>query len=212
MSSPITALDLGSGPEPAPGFVGVDLLDQDEPRVIYANLWNGDPWPFEDGSIERLRASHVIEHIPHTLIHIDRQRIRRQIVSPLGTKSTHFVSVATTQDAFFWFFDEAWRVARPGCRFELSWPHPQSDPADQDPTHTRRIPSATLNYLSVAGRRALRVCHYPARCDWHVESCTEFGSDENLALYTRPDGTVDIPEAKRHYGIFHEITAVLVKP
>lgn len=212
MTSPITALDLGSGPEPAPGYVGVDLLDQDEPRVIYANLWNGDPWPFEDGSIERLRASHVIEHIPHTLISVGRQRIRREIINPSGSRSTHFVSIPTVQDAFFWFFDQAWRVAKPGCRFELSWPHPQSDTADQDPTHTRRIPSAMLNYLSIAGRQALRVQHYPTRCDWHVDSCTELASDQALAPFTDADGNVDVAAAKRCHGIFHEISAVLVKP
>jgi hypothetical protein len=208
----LLSLDLGSGPEPAPGYVGVDLLDQDEPRVVFANLWNGEPWPFEDGSVERLRASHVIEHIPHSLIHIGRQRIRRQIVSPLGSKSTHFVSVPTTQDAFFWFFDEAWRVAQSGCRFELSWPHPQSDPADQDPTHTRRIPSATLHYLSKEGRAAMRVTHYPVTCDWRVESCTELAGDAELSRFTRQDGSVDVAEAKRHHGVFHEIVAVLVKP
>ena len=226
------ALDLGSGPCPAAGYVGVDVQPAESsdpearspkpdplrsPTVIYADLFDGTPWPFPDGSVERLRAWHVIEHIPHERIVIGQRRIKR-IERRRGSGNiviaTHHESVPETQDAFFWFFDEAFRVAKPGCRFELGWPHPQSDGADQDPTHCRRIPTSMLHYLSVEGRRMLRVHHYPVVCNWTIEpgSVQELGSAESLAPFTLPDGSLDVARARRAHGVFHEIRATLIKP
>lgn len=53
-------LDLGSGPEPPPGFVGIDL-DGDGERVVRADLEAGIPWP--DNSAAVIRANHVLEHL-----------------------------------------------------------------------------------------------------------------------------------------------------
>lgn len=211
----LEALDLGSGPCPAPGYVGVDLCvaDAGSSSVLYCDLFEGNPWPFESGSIERLRASHVIEHIPHERVVVGTTRVTRRILSPHREPITIRESIGKTQEAFFWFFDEAYRIAKPGCRFELAWPHPQSDAADQDPTHTRRIPVSTLHYLSRQGRRTLGVHHYPVDCDWVVEpgSVMELASDEALSPFVLADGSIDIAAAKRAHGVFHEIRAVLVK-
>ncbi len=210
------ALDLGSGPAPAAGYVGVDLCPADEGHeVVIADLMSGEPWPFESGSVERLRAHHVIEHIPHGRVETGaRIKTRGVVRSPGRGPVTHIGSMPVTQDTFFWFFDEAWRVAAPGCRFELAWPHPQSDGADQDPTHQRRIPSSTLHYLSRAGRRALRVHQYPVGCDWQIVpgSVLELATDAELARFQNPDGSFDIARAKREHGVFHEIVATLYKP
>lgn len=203
------ALDLGSGPCPAAGYVGVDLLSQDSPSVLYANLWDGTPWPFEDGSIRDLRAWHVIEHIPHDrVMTAERTEVTRQFRrSKGGPLVTEQLTIPVSQDAFFWFFDEAYRVAESGCRFHLAWPHPGHEHADQDPTHCRRVPTSALFYLNRDGRRALRVHHYPVGCDWRVESVTEIGTDESLKFYAS-----DILRARHHLHSFHEIQAVLVKP
>lgn len=213
------ALDLGSGPSPAPGYVGVDLFSSFDgetgaPRVLFANLFDGSRWPFEGGSIERMRAWHVIEHIPHERVVVGRTRVKRIVRGPGRPEVTHHETIPLTSDAFFWFFDEAYRVAAPGCRFELAWPHPLSDGADQDPTHCRRVNVQTLHYLSKEGRRTLRVHHYPVACDWLPEpgSVQELGSPESLAPFTRDDGSVDFMAARRSHGAFHEIRAVLVKP
>lgn len=209
--SPGLSLDLGSGPEPAPGYVGVDL--RPSPGVLRADLFSGERWPFADESVERLRAWHVIEHIPQARVPIGSERVeteRREGVT--GRITTEWSTLTITQNTFFWFFDEAYRIAAPGCRFELAWPHPLSDGADQDPTHCRRIPSITLQYLSKEGRQRLRVCQYPVACDWLVEVVTELGSDESLAPYTRRDGIIDVRAARSAFGAFHEIRAVLFKP
>lgn len=210
------SLDLGSGPVPAPGYVGVDLCEPDpDSQIIRADLLDGSPWPFDDGSVRRLRASHLIEHIPHGRVPTGELiSVRRRVMSP-GQKTQDFEGrLHVTKDTFFHFFDEAWRIAAPGCRFELAWPHPLSDGADQDPTHCRRIPIATLSYLSREGRRVLRVHHYPVTCDWQIEpgSCHEFGPSEVVGSFARADGSLDIDRARRHHGVFFEIRATLFKP
>jgi predicted SAM-dependent methyltransferase len=56
-------LNLGSGRAPIPGFVNVDILP-DEPGVdVVADI--GEPLPFDDGSVDLIYASHVLEHFPH---------------------------------------------------------------------------------------------------------------------------------------------------
>jgi predicted SAM-dependent methyltransferase len=57
-------LDLGSGRSKPPGFVGIDLLLQ--PRIdLIHNLEEGLPFPAD--SLTEIRASHVLEHLPHRL-------------------------------------------------------------------------------------------------------------------------------------------------
>lgn len=214
----LSSLDLGSGTCPAAGYVGVDLLEQEPDaqglgRVLYADLFGGEPWPFESASCERLRAFHVIEHIPRDRVVIGSTRVRRSVRRPGGPPQVEYSSVPITQDALFWFFDQAYRIARPGCRFELAWPHPQSDDADKDPTHHRRIPSSMVHYLSVEGRRDMRILHYPVTCDWRVEdkSLLEIGTDTAMMPFQREDGSFDGPAARRSHGAFHEIRVTLVK-
>ena len=50
-------LNLGAGPHALPGYTSVDLADSDivhDLRVF--------PWPFANGSIEAIVASHILEH------------------------------------------------------------------------------------------------------------------------------------------------------
>lgn len=210
-----TYLDLGSGLEPAPGYTGVDFgVD----GILHHDLFEGGKWPWEDESVDGLRAWHVIEHIPHGRVPIGTAWAKSLRKSPGKEPVLTEVSFTRTQDTFFWFFDEAFRIAKRGARFELAWPHPWHDHADQDPTHCRRIPIATLNYLSREGRRALRVSQYPVACDWHVVpgSVLQLGTNEELAPFQLWDPRAENgginPDAARHVGTFHEIRATLIKP
>jgi hypothetical protein len=133
-------LDLGAGKPPKEGYASVDVLAGSDYEV---DLCDGRPWPFETESIEALYSSHFIEHIPTETL-------------PGG------------RDRFFWFFDEAYRIARPGAEFELRWPVWNSVWAYQDPTHRRFIPPQTLGYLSARGRDILRVSSYNVRCNWEI--------------------------------------------
>ena len=89
-------LDLGSGPNPRDGHVGVDLNPPDHPWGVCFRFGTGEPWPFADESVEALYSSHLIEHIPS------------------GT--------ALGRDTLAQFFEEAWRVAKPEATFFLRWP------------------------------------------------------------------------------------------
>lgn len=55
-------LNLGAGSTKLDGFVGVDIRPVSD---MTADLSN--PWPFEDESIEEIRASHIVEHLPDPL-------------------------------------------------------------------------------------------------------------------------------------------------
>jgi predicted SAM-dependent methyltransferase len=65
-------IDLGCGPTPHQGYVGVDLLGgagiiQHDLRVV--------PWPFEDATATEILAHDVLEHLPDrnaTMYEIER--------------------------------------------------------------------------------------------------------------------------------------------
>lgn len=146
-------LDLGSGPVPREGYVGVDRVLAE--RVVVHDL-TVIPWPWQDESIEALASSHCIEHLPE----------RSHIVMSPGLEA-YFV-----RDALVTFFEEAWRICQSGALFQLRWPapfHPETGRpvlgAWMDPTHYRHIPAETLVHFSRAGRQALGV-RDDIRCNW----------------------------------------------
>lgn len=213
----LLSLDLGSGPYPAAGYVGVDLdpgaAVPTPDGFVFCNLLDGRPWPFDDSSVQRLRAWHFIEHIPHERVVIGKTRVRRTIQSPGQPRRNIQSFIDVTQDAFFWFFDECHRIAAPGCRFELAWPHPDCDAADQDPTHARRVRPSTLRYLSRETRARMGVSHYPAHCNWELDGdAQELGDAAALEPFRQADGSIDVAAARRARGVFTECRAVLIKP
>lgn len=141
----VPRLDLGSGPTPAPGYIGVDKTWGD--RRIGFDLRN-PIWPWADESIEALRSSHLIEHLP--------------LVDEDG------------RDILVRFFEEAWRICKPGALFRLLWPipfHPDTGmpvpSAWWDPTHYRRIPyEQVVFYFSAQGRADMGVESYGIHCNW----------------------------------------------
>lgn len=139
-------LDLGSGPRPAPGFKGVDRVPGC--TDFHVDLCNGKPWPWADDSVDELRSCHAIEHID--AVHLQ------------GVKGYPGEEV----DALYWFFDEAFRIAKPGAVLTLQWPALQNVRAFQDPTHRRFIPAETINYLTIEGRKAMGEEHFGIKCNW----------------------------------------------
>lgn len=145
-------LDLGSGQTPAEGFEGVDLHAPNSKHKVH--LWDGAAWPWADSSVDAFHCSHVIEHIDAAYL-------------PNG------------RDALLFFFDEAWRCAKPGATFKVIWPALQSVRAFQDPTHRRYIPLQTMMYLDKNWREMNKLDHYLGACDWVMESGTPTCSVEN---------------------------------
>jgi len=153
-------LDLGCGRVPFGGFTGVDK--DWGPNIIGWNLLEF-PWPWADQSIEALRSSHLIEHLP---------------AYPWQGK-----------DILVRFFEEAWRICKPGALFHLRWPVPFDvqtgapiPSAWWDPTHYRHIPHEQItSYFWRDGRKAMDVEGYGIRCNWaptrpiHVRNLTNDG-------------------------------------
>lgn len=150
-------LDLGSGPRPAEGFKGVDIVPGVTDYTF--DLCCGQRWLFEDDSVDELRSSHFIEHIRADYVPTYRNETRP---GKHGTLQLRGIM----QDALLFFFDEAFRVAKPGALFTVQWPALQSVRAFQDPTHRRFIPHTTITYLSREGRTVMGVEHYGATCNW----------------------------------------------
>lgn len=140
-------LDLGSGPRPAEGFKGVDIVKG--VTDFQFDLASPYRWPWEDNSVDALRSSHFIEHLP----------------------AIYHTTLGEPKDALFHFFDEAFRVAKPGATFELCWPALKSVRAFQDPTHRRFIPAESLAYLSKANRDGMGLSHYNVQCNWVTVHC-----------------------------------------
>ena len=165
-------LDLGSGDHPAEGFLGVDIVEGLTDHAF--DLCSGKPWPFASSSIDELRSSHYVEHIDACYLTVNGKRI----------------------DALLWFFDEAFRVAKPGALFTCQWPALQNARAFQDPTHRRFIPHTVINYLSVEGRTAMGVQKaYGATCNWigtvQPTIAVEPESEEDKAMALRADSSDD---------------------
>ncbi len=114
-------LDLACGQMPHEGFEGVDLWEGAKHRLDLFRC----PWPWEDGSVEELHCSHFIEHIP------------MEEIEHNGRK----------KDRLFAFFDECYRILKPGGRMTVFCPNARSNRAFQDPTHRRFIVAETFLYL-----------------------------------------------------------------
>lgn len=166
-------LDLGSGPRPAEGFKGVDIVKG--VTDFTQDLCCGDRWAFADNSVDEMRSSHFIEHIYAGYV-VD--------------------SDCKRADALLFFFDEAFRIAKPGATFTVQWPALQGVRAFQDPTHRRFIPAETMHYLSRQGREQMGVSHYGATCNWITHSVVPtipapVETEEDKAMALRADSSDD---------------------
>lgn len=186
---------------PKPGTVigFVDLQAAFAPQA----LWSGTPWPFADGSVQHLRAYQLIHRIPNEWISVGQDtaaHMRTKGAAPdtrngvgddarrsAGTRSFRTRSFTLSQPAFYWFFDQAWRVAAPDAVLELAWPLFESNV----------VALPYLQRLSIAGRRGPEL-HIRADCDWRIESSSIVGSPgsarECRAVLRKP---VDLPQTVR---------------
>ena len=128
-------VDLASGQRPKDGFFGVDKAGT--PDLVWD--LSQYPWPFEDDSIEALNCDHYIEHIPMVEIN--------------------------GKDALFAFFDECYRILKPGGTLTITCPNARCNRAFQDPTHRRFIVGETFMYVAEWWRRENKLDHYNAECN-----------------------------------------------
>lgn len=178
-------LDLGGGETPREGFESVDLYAGNH-RV---HLWDGQRWPFEDGSVEALHCSHTIEHIDAAWI-----------------DTYHGCKL----DALMFFFSEAYRILQPAGAFTLIWPALQNSRAFQDPTHRRFLPRDFLAYLDKAWREANKLDHYLTQglsLDFKVVTAQPTISEVEAG---KAD-VVQMQNANDHWNFFHDWIVTLNK-
>lgn len=134
---PKLKLDLGSGPRPIEGFKGVDIAEGVTDFCF--DLLSGEKWPWEDNSVDEMHSSHFIEHIES------------------GNRWETYRGMGNLK---LFFFEEAYRIIKPGGFFKLSWPALQNVRAFQDPTHCDYIPAERMSYLLREARKQMGVEHY----------------------------------------------------
>lgn len=157
-------LDLACGQRSKPGFEGVDICPG--PTVKHVVNLARYPWPWEDDSVAEIRCDHYIEHIALGWIGKDGS-FKIQADEP------------TDKEAFFAFFDECYRIMKPGAKLYIVTPCGRNDRAFQDPTHRRFIFQQNFAYLSKAWRLREKLDHYNVACDFDgtVEARSAIGEE-----------------------------------
>ena len=107
-------LDLGCGPNPEPGYEGVDI-HPDAQHVVDLQAF---PWPFPDDSVTAARSSHLVEHLPdlvgfmRELWRVCEDGAEVFIAHPYAFNvradqdPTH---VRRLNEISFFYFDQSWR-------------------------------------------------------------------------------------------------------
>lgn len=182
-------LDLGGGEAPREGYESVDAFAPNAPHKVH--LWDGQRWPWEDGSVDALHSSHTIEHIDAAWIDTYHGGLK--------------------MDALMFFFSEAFRVLKPGGTFTLVWPALQNVRAFMDPTHRRFIPREVVVYLSKEWRENNKLDHYLTlgRPLNFVAVSMAPSIAETEAAKAEP---VQQQNSNDHWNFFHDWSATLNKP
>lgn len=170
----VVKLDLGGGQSPKEGFASVDL---NAPNPAHRVDLFKFPWPFADNSVEELHASHFIEHIPLRDVE-EKDIVKQDSAAARDRVAKEFVG----KDMLFAFFDECYRILKPGGDLTCIWPSLRSNRAFQDPTHRRFIPLEMLMYLDPGWRKANKLDHYRVNC--HFQGNGNFSMLQEETAYT----------------------------
>lgn len=146
MSEPLR-IDLGCGTKKRDGFKGMDRRQFPGVDIVHDLL--SFPWPLEDGSVDEVHCSHVLEHLDHNRHNPERVRFMNELyrVLKLGGKATiitpHWASNRAYGDfthadkpvseMFFYYLSRAWRADNApdndvqwnsdgySCNFQATW-------------------------------------------------------------------------------------------
>lgn len=115
-------LDFGCGPNKKAGFLGVDSINF--PGVDFVQDVTQTPWQWADNSVDEAHASHFLEHL--TNLEGRWERVK--------------------------FFNELYRILKPGAKATLIFPHWASNRYYGDPTHKEPFSEMGFFYLKKAWR------------------------------------------------------------
>ena len=139
-------IDIGCGKNKKEGFIGVDILEfEGVDKVFNAGK---DKWPWKDGTVDEVHASHFVEHLlPAERIHFVNEiyRVLKMPEYNNGTLKSGFATIITphwaSQRAYgdlthqwppvseFWFYylDKDWRAVNAPhnmdykCHLSVTW-------------------------------------------------------------------------------------------
>lgn len=110
----MASIEIGGGTLVQPGWINLDSRNGLGPWRREAQ---DTPWPTEDGSVDAIRASHILEHVPAGQARIDifneAHRVLKpggvfEVILPLMTGSWHAIADPThvsfwCRESFYYF-------------------------------------------------------------------------------------------------------------
>lgn len=166
----MTKLDMGCGPRKKEGFLGVDQYAMEGVDVVL-NI-GVDPWPWEDGTVEEINASHFLEHLTaRQRVHFMNEAFRvlkdggKAVIATPHWASNRAYGDFTHQwppvaEMFYYYLKREWRATN-ASHTDIKW-NPEGYSCDFDATwgysfspelaarHQDHIQFALQNYKEAA--------------------------------------------------------------
>lgn len=152
-------LDLACGNNKKEGYKGIDIAKTDSTDYVI-NLQQF-PWPIESESVEEVNCSHYIEHIPHNNIN--------SILAQSNSFEEFKQKISESKDGLISFWNELYRILKPGGKAHIAAPYYSSLRSVGDPTHVRPIGDSTCWYLNKKWITDNKLEHYGLECDFDVK-------------------------------------------
>jgi len=152
-------LDLACGDNKKEGFKGIDIANL--PEVDYVVDLQVYPWPIESNSVEEIHCGHYIEHIPHVNI--------KGVLKESNSFEEFKEKLLQSKDGLIEFFNEVYRILKPGGKATMVAPYYTSERAYGDPTHVRSINDFMCYYLTKDWVKVNKLEHYGIECDFDVK-------------------------------------------